>query len=544
MTSADLLPFMTEDERNTILTIEQAPEPLWSPDPANGPQQMAFASTADVIGYGGAAGGGKTETAIGLALMKHKRTLFLRRSYKELLAINDRLGTILGSRDGHSGIDKVWRPPSVPGVSIEYGSIEHAGNPEAGPSDEQGYQGRPHDLLVFDEAAQFSEFTVRFLASWIRSEDSLQHCQLFLPMNPPMDPAGEWVFEFFGPWLDDKHPNPAVSGELRWFVRSPVTDEELEVSGPEPVSFPDAADLKDRIAYPKSRTFIFSRVEDNSYYANSGYKAQLQSMPEPFRSRLLKGLFKRNLTDDPFQVIPAEWLDAAMARWTKPARLGAIESVGVDVARGGKDNTVIADRHEGNWYGELESHPGKTTPNGPAAAGLVAINVGRHRPPIHVDVIGVGASCYDSLVAGGVHQVLAVNVAEKATGPDRTGTLQFGNQRAQMVWRLRDQLDPAANTGIALPPDPLLRQELLAYRWFQKGTAIWLEDTDDIKERIGRSPDRATAVCLAAIPTPRLADFQSSPAQIRRDYDPIEASMRAQQSMNARRQYDPRDRRD
>src|SRR5690606_2477563 len=107
-------------------------------------------------------------------------------------------------------------------------------------------------------------------------------------------------------------------------------------------------------------------------------------------------------------------------------------------------------------------------------------------------------------------QSIPVNVAEKATAPDRTGTLTFGNQRAQMVWRLRDQLDPEANTGIALPPDPLLREELLAYRWFQKGIAIWLEDTDDIKERIGRSPDRATAVCLAATNTPRLADYQGN----------------------------------
>jgi hypothetical protein len=53
--------------------ISQEPkEPLWLPlpdrDSKPSPQRLASESTADVTGYGGAAGGGKTDLALGLPL--------------------------------------------------------------------------------------------------------------------------------------------------------------------------------------------------------------------------------------------------------------------------------------------------------------------------------------------------------------------------------------------------------------------------------------------------------------------------------------------
>ena len=527
---------MTHIEAAQLEQLLLAPEPLWSPHPKNLPQQMAYASTADVIGYGGAAGGGKTETGLGMALTKHQRTLILRRTYKELLAINDRLTTIVGSREGHSGIDKVWRNmPKAPGVTIEYGSVEHTGSADGGPRDEQGFQGRPRDLLMLDEAAQFPYFSMKYLSAWVRSEDPDQRCQVFLPMNPPMSTDGLWVFDFFGPWLDDKHPNPALSGDLRWFVTDPTTGVELEVDGPAAVRFDDAEDPKDRIAYPKSRTFIFSNVDDNPYYAESGYKGTLQAMPEPFRSRLLKGLFKRDMTDHALQVIPSAWIDAAFARWTDKAPKPPMVSAGVDVARGGKDNTVIAKRHEGYWYDKLKCHPGATTPDGPVTAALIAIEVGKDKPPVHVDVIGVGASVHDCLRSANFESH-GINVAEKAMGQDRSGQLTFANQRAEMVWRIRDLLDPQYDSGIALHPEQDLKVELCAYRWKMRGRDILLEDTDDIIERIGRSPDRATAVCLAAYETPRKQDLERvrGITQARLNHNPVE-NYREQASANAQR---------
>jgi hypothetical protein len=57
---------------------------------------------------------------------------------------------------------------------------------------------------------------------------------------------------------------------------------------------------------------------------------------------MLYGDFKAGIGEDPWQVIPTAWVDAAMARWVDKAPKGEMMSMGVDVARGGKDNTTIA----------------------------------------------------------------------------------------------------------------------------------------------------------------------------------------------------------
>ena len=58
----ELLGYMTPDEKEFVAQImEDKGNTLWSPLP--GPQTMAYESEADIIGYGGAAGGGKTDLA-------------------------------------------------------------------------------------------------------------------------------------------------------------------------------------------------------------------------------------------------------------------------------------------------------------------------------------------------------------------------------------------------------------------------------------------------------------------------------------------------
>jgi hypothetical protein len=50
---------------------------------------------------------------------------------------------------------------------------------------------------------------------------------------------------------------------------------------------------------------------------------------------------------------------------------------------------------------------------------------------------------------------------------------------------------------IALPPDDDLREELIAPRCSFTVRGMLLEPKDDIRKRIGRSPDRADAVVMA-----------------------------------------------
>lgn len=518
---ADLLALLTEDERRELIGLITNNEPMWRP--LAGPQSMAYYSTADIVGYGGAAGGGKTDLACGKATTQHRKAMILRRVGTELTGINDRLEELVGSRDGYNGKDNIWR---LPNVQIELGAVPNAG-------DERKYQGRPHDLLVFDEATNFLVTQIRFLLGWLRTTVPGQRCQALFTFNPPTSAEGRWVIEFFAPWLDAKFPNPAQPGELRYAASLPAgplhpNGRDLWVDGPAPFVLVEGVPCyefnpkdyaPDDIITPLSRTFIPSRISDNPYLLGTGYMSQLQSLPEPLRSQMLKGDFAAGMEDDPWQVIPTEWVELAQARWKPRMPKPKMDSLGVDVARGGKDNSILAPRH-GMWFDEMTVIPGRDTPDGPSLAGRV-IAVIRNRAVIHIDVIGVGASPYDFLRQAQQH-IIGVNVAEKATGNDRSGRLRFRNQRSQLWWNLREALDPMANNGIELPPSPQLLADLCAPKWRLVGETIEVESRDEIIARIHRSPDWGSAAVLALMNTPTM-DMLRSAGPDNREHDPFSA---------------------
>lgn len=477
-----------------------------------------------------------TDLAIGLALTEHRKTFIVRQEATQLTGIIDRLTEIVGSRDGYNANEKIWRLPTrfcrhpkYPHSNvfrlmrqIEFGSVPN-------PGDETKYQGRPKDLLVVDEATNVREAAVRFLMGWVRTTVPAQRTRTLLTFNPPTSAEGRWVVDFFAPWLDKRHPVPAEPGELRWFAIINGKDVEVEdgrwfmLQGGKKVyeftRFGPNAVPEDQIIRPQSRTFIPSRIADNPYLVRTGYMATLQSLPEPLRSQMLYGDFDAGMEDDQWQVIPSAWVQAAMARWERKAKKTEMLSVGVDVARGGKDQTVIARRHEGMWFDEPLAHDGASTPDGPSVAGLVVAAV-RDLAPIHIDVIGVGSSPYDFL-RNMRQQIIGVNVAEATGETDQSGRLFFYNLRSQLWWRMREALDPANNTGIALPPSRRLEADLTAPLWGLSGTKLKVESREDVVKRLGRSPDYASAYILALMATPKTAGFTGKQkAKATMEYDP------------------------
>jgi hypothetical protein len=236
-------------------------------------------------------------------------------------------------------------------------------------------------------------------------------------------------------------------------------------------------------------------VQDNKFLADTGYLARLQALPEPLRSKMLYGDFSVGREDNPYQVIPSEWVKLAQERWKAAPKPDApMTAMGVDVARGGGDKTVIAMRH-GNWLDELKSYPGASTPDGPAVASLV-LSHRRDRALINVDVVGVGTSVYDHL-KGAASGVVAINGAARSSASDRSGELRFRNLRAELWWKLREALDPSSGEEVCLPPDREMLADLCAPAWSLGVAGIQVEGKEDLTRRLGRSPDKGDAVVYA-----------------------------------------------
>jgi hypothetical protein len=200
-------------------------------------------------------------------------------------------------------------------------------------------------------------------------------------------------------------------------------------------------------------------------------------------------------SSDEDAVIPLAWVEAANQRWLEWRESGlAIPQtcVGVDVARGGEDDTVLAHR-AAHVITELEVSSKADTMvttgrvvNALAAGGYAV-----------VDVIGVGAGVVDRLREQG-KPAIAFNAGEGTELRDSTGMLGFLNARAAAWWAMREFLDPANGSKVCLPPDDMLTGDLTAPKWWETSRGlIQIEAKKDIKSRIGRSTDRGDAVVQA-----------------------------------------------
>ena len=473
--------------------------------PQVGPQEDAMFSPADVVLYGGSAGSGKTALACGMAITRHQHTLIMRREATQMKGIVREIGEIIDpTRSGYSGQRGEWRVPMWDGIErhIMLGSCPH-------PGDEMKWQGIARDLLVLDEAANFLEDSAKFLMGWTRSTTeyavgdgaenylhSNQRTRVLLCTNPPTTSDGQWLKEMFAAWLDPSHPNPAISGELRYYTT--VSGKMEEKPSGDPILNPSPLSKADKWIYPKSFTFVPAKITDNKYLG-ADYLRELQALPEPLRSQMLLGSWTAGMEDGEWQVIPSKWVDEAMGRWTErlfnPIK---IVSAGLDPSRGGRDSTVLACREDWHFH-ELQEWEGHEVPDGQTVAAKVIELLGISNCPVHTDVIGIGASVVDILGMYIGNRVVPVNVAEGAKDDtDWSGTLKFGNKRAQLWWAFRDMLNPANGFNIELPRDQRLRSELCAPTYQLKANGIMVESKKEIIKRLGRSTDKADAVLMAA----------------------------------------------
>lgn len=505
-----VIEFMTPAERKELDGLI-AMLPVWEPDERNRPQCAAFETEAFETLYGGAAGGGKSDLLLGMARTAHARSLLLRREFPDLeRSLISRSMEFYGDKRDYNGSKHVW---STDGRRIEFGHMERVGTPQI-PGDESQYASAPYDLIGIDQLEQFPRYAYEFMFSRARSANKNQRVQIVSSANP-VGQNIEWIMQRWRAWLITSE---AKSGEIRWYKRDEAGND-VETTADDP----DAL----------SRTFIAAGLKDNPYLGDD-YRRTLASLPIELRKALLDGDWSAMLTDDAYQVIPRAWVKAAMARWVEKWPDDSPLVLGVDIARGGDDWSVIAPKR-GRWFGRPVKKSGRETDTGAKIAKMVieyleplhemervyqdgkpkeiTYNDGNFVLPIikskvvaNMDVIGVGASGYDTSRTHGIN-AKPINFGAGSDATDKSGTLFFFNERARDYWSLRELLDPESGISVMLPPDLELEADLCAARWSMQGNKIKIEPKEDIKKRIGRSPDEGDAVVLANVSTPPIQVF-------------------------------------
>lgn len=267
--------------------------------PQRGPQEAFLSSPADVVIYGGAAGGGKT---FGLLLepARHKdnprfSAVFFRRTFPQITnpgGMWDQAGKIYPLMGGVGSVGKMlYRFPS--GAKFQFAHLQYE-------RDKLSWQGSEIPFIGFDELTHFTESQFFYLLTRNRSLCGVRP-YVRCTTNPDAD---SWVADFIAWWIDQEtgYPIPSRSGRVRYFIRDgengvvwgdsraevlAKVPHLLQVAGVSGAHF-NAADLV------KSFTFIPANVYDNQILLakDPAYVANLLAQPLIERERLLGGNWK------------------------------------------------------------------------------------------------------------------------------------------------------------------------------------------------------------------------------------------------------------
>ena len=290
------LGYMEYDESNvidiqypTILIPENgrdAPKPNML-EPQAGPQTMFMASSADIVIYGGAAGGGKTYALL-LEALRHKDvknfgSVIFRKNHTQITAEGGlwdssiKIFSQVPDAQQRKSPKLHWRFGS--GAKLTFAHLDKE-------EDLQAWQGTEIAYLGFDELTHFSKHQFLYMLSRNRSTCGIKP-YVRATCNPDSD---KWVAQFISWWIDQDtgYPIKERSGIIRYMY---VLNDVIYWGGsPEEL----ANELNINPNECKSVTFIASRLEDNKILMQSdpSYLSNLKAMTEVDMERLLYGNWK------------------------------------------------------------------------------------------------------------------------------------------------------------------------------------------------------------------------------------------------------------
>jgi predicted phage terminase large subunit-like protein len=278
--------------------------------PQLGPQENFLASSADIVIFGGAAGGGKT-FALLLESIRHYKTkgfggIIFRRTIPQISSEGGLWDTARELYPLLKGkmTENPYRITFPFGSKIEFRGLQYEKNVF-------DFQGAQIPFIAFDELTHFTWKMFTYLISRNRSTCGIKP-YIRATCNPDPD---SWVANFISWYIDQDtgYAIPERSGVIRYFV---IQNDQViwGETKKELVNFVELSDEAKREGFKKedlikSFTFIPSSIYDNQILLTKdpGYLANLNALPTIEKEQLLKGNWKiKYAAGDYFK---KEWFD-------------------------------------------------------------------------------------------------------------------------------------------------------------------------------------------------------------------------------------------
>ena len=236
---------------------------------------------------------------------------------------------------------------------------------------------------------------------------------------------------------------------------------------------------------PANKAFVPALIPDNPHVSKY-YAESLAQINENQKQRLLFGNW--DYDDDPAALLTY----SDMVECSKVKKIPGIMYTGADIARHGDDNTSIADIC-GNFLSGISTYKKYDTAE---IANITIKHIQKNKVSpenLGIDTVGLGAGVYDNMKEKGFEAIEIIS-GNKPTKSD--GSYEFKNLRSQMWWQFRTDCKEGI-ISINLD-DPELLADLTAPRYkIVNDRVIQVESKDDIKKRLGRSPDKGDSVVYA-----------------------------------------------
>lgn len=400
-----------------------------------------------------------------------------------------------------------WMVPRADGLleRVAYGFTPPGHDPEA----VQGIHS-PHVLVAIDEGGLISQKTGK---AWQSATTGL-HSRLIVCGNPPVDTEDSWLEQ--------------ITTSPHWHTIRIRAADTPNFSGEPSPRCRSCADWQQR-EHPVSDHLI-QRADEELWRAEYG-------AADPFYRSKVLAEFTRGAA---LKIVPYSWVELALirqgldgpdrtvveARGPLPRRDRRYPvpfiRLGVDLAQGGADETVIA-RREGTLLRIVHTQRGDPNRNNVEVGGVILEQIRAAQklraeldltgPEFPLDVVidstGAGWGLDGTLRAwqdegrlGEDVRLVFVNFSQRAEDPTR-----FLNRKAELWWGLRDGLEPRDDQDalLVLDVDKKTRGQIAdPLRQTSSGGLIKVEGKEEMTARGRPSPDRAEALALACYAPPSL----------------------------------------